>query len=301
MSADAISQDFAQVSDTWIHTQENLIPQQPWTARCCKLSNQGTQSLVEHWNREGVPFTRKFGTNPDFNLNLIIMGGIHMEQHTHPPQPRGMSWQGHPRPPYMWSKVCHVEGGTNSSQDWAHPTNSGADCTTDTLHLCLQGCTLFSRALEIGGQGIWSRINHLQEWANTGGTRYRLERSIGVSHRPLVVGIGRLQRWQTLHPTVTNCSGTVVIVRLDRSLPLVVIVQSVDVYPQFLPLGNSFHDGGTWDPVFCGLQGWPDVIYENSLMRHGTIPQPLIFTEICEQLLENALQTDSHSWQQQRT
>ena len=99
-SADAISQDFAQVSDAWIHTQENLIPWQPWTARCCKSSNQGTQSSVEHWNREGVPFMRKFGTNPDSDLNLIIMGGIHVEQRTHPPQPCGMSWQGHPRPPY---------------------------------------------------------------------------------------------------------------------------------------------------------------------------------------------------------
>ena len=93
-SADAISPDFAQVSDTRIHTLDRPVPLQLGTVGSRASINYGVRTSVEFGNRKeeryyldvvnvdrydailGAPFMRKFGIRLDFKSNLIIVGDV---------------------------------------------------------------------------------------------------------------------------------------------------------------------------------------------------------------------------------
>jgi len=91
-SADTISPDFAQVSDTRIHTLERAVPLQLGTVGSRASINYGTWTSVELGDRLedryyldvvnidrydailGAPFMRRFGVRLDFETNSIIVG-----------------------------------------------------------------------------------------------------------------------------------------------------------------------------------------------------------------------------------
>jgi len=96
-SADAISPDFVQVSDTRIHTLDKPIPLQLGTVGSRASINYGTWTSVELGDRRedryyldivnidrydailGAPFMRKFGVHLDFGSNSIIVGDSTIE------------------------------------------------------------------------------------------------------------------------------------------------------------------------------------------------------------------------------
>ena len=91
-SADAISPDFAQVSNTRIHTLDKPIPLQLGTVRSRASINYGVRTSVEFGGKKeegyyldvvnidrydvilGAPFMRKFGIQLDFESNSITVG-----------------------------------------------------------------------------------------------------------------------------------------------------------------------------------------------------------------------------------
>ena len=91
-SADAISPDFAQVSDTRIHTLDKPIPLQLGTVGSRASINYGVRTSVEFGGKKeekyyldvvnidrydailGAPFMRKFGIQLDFGSNSIVVG-----------------------------------------------------------------------------------------------------------------------------------------------------------------------------------------------------------------------------------
>ena len=93
-SADVISPDFAQVSDTRIHTLGKPVPLQLGTVGSRALINYGVKTSVEFGSRKeeryyldmvnidrydailGAPFMRKFGIRLDFESNSIIVGDM---------------------------------------------------------------------------------------------------------------------------------------------------------------------------------------------------------------------------------
>lgn len=96
-SADTISPDFAQVSDTRIHTLEKPIPLQLGTVGSRASINYGTWTSVELGDRLvdryyldvvnidrydailGAPFMREFGVRLDFQANSIVVGETAIE------------------------------------------------------------------------------------------------------------------------------------------------------------------------------------------------------------------------------
>ena len=90
-SADAISPDFAQVSNTRIHTLDKPVPLQLGTVGSRALINYGVRTSVELTSRKeekyylnvvnidkydvilGAPFMRKFGIQLDFDSNSIVV------------------------------------------------------------------------------------------------------------------------------------------------------------------------------------------------------------------------------------
>ena len=96
-SADTISPDFAQVSDTRIHTLEKPIPLQLGTVGSRASINYGTWTSVEVGGQKeeryyldvvninrydailGAPFLRKFGVRLDFSSNSIFVGDTVVE------------------------------------------------------------------------------------------------------------------------------------------------------------------------------------------------------------------------------
>ena len=93
-SADAISPDFAQVSDTRIHTLDRPVPLQLGTVGSRASINYGVRTSVEFGSRKeekyyldvinidrydailGAPFMRRFGIRLDFESNSIIVGDM---------------------------------------------------------------------------------------------------------------------------------------------------------------------------------------------------------------------------------
>ena len=91
-SADVVSPDFAQVSDTRIHQLDNPVPLQLGTVGSRASINYGTRTPVEFGGKReekyyldvvnidrydailGAPFMRKFGVRLDFETNMIIVG-----------------------------------------------------------------------------------------------------------------------------------------------------------------------------------------------------------------------------------
>ncbi|KAF9780820.1 hypothetical protein BJ322DRAFT_1010812 [Thelephora terrestris] len=93
-STDAISPDFARVSNTRIHTLDKPVPLQLGTVGSRASINYGVKTLVEFGNRVeekyyldvvnidrydailGAPFMRRFGIRLDFESNLIIVSDM---------------------------------------------------------------------------------------------------------------------------------------------------------------------------------------------------------------------------------
>ena len=93
-SADAISPDFAQISDTRIHTLDKPVPLQLGTVGSRASINYGVKTSVGFGNRTeekyyldvvnidrydailGAPFMRRFGIHLDFESNSIIVGDM---------------------------------------------------------------------------------------------------------------------------------------------------------------------------------------------------------------------------------
>jgi hypothetical protein len=96
-SADAISPDFAQVSDARVHTLEKPVPLQLGTVGSRASINYGTRTSVELGGRRvdryyldvvnidrydailGAPFLREFGVRLDFQSNSVIVGDTVIE------------------------------------------------------------------------------------------------------------------------------------------------------------------------------------------------------------------------------
>ena len=96
-SADTISPDFAQVSNTRIHTLDRPVPLQLGTVGSRASINYGTRTSVELGGRRedryyldvvnidrydailGAPFMREFGVRLDFSSNSIIVGETAIE------------------------------------------------------------------------------------------------------------------------------------------------------------------------------------------------------------------------------
>ena len=93
-SADAISPDFAQVSNTRVYTLDKPVPLQLGTVGSRASINYGVRTSIELGGRKedkyyldvvnidrydailGAPFMRKFGIQLDFNSNSIAVGGM---------------------------------------------------------------------------------------------------------------------------------------------------------------------------------------------------------------------------------
>jgi hypothetical protein len=96
-SADAISPDFAQVSDARVHTLERPVPLQLGTVGSRASINYGTRTSVALGGRKvdryyldvvnidrydailGAPFMREFGVRLDFRSNSVIVGDAAIE------------------------------------------------------------------------------------------------------------------------------------------------------------------------------------------------------------------------------
>ena len=96
-SADTISPDFAQVSDTRIYTLDKPVPLQLGTVGSRASINYGTQTSVEIGGKKvekyyldvvnidrydailGAPFMREFGIRLDFTTNSIVVGETAVE------------------------------------------------------------------------------------------------------------------------------------------------------------------------------------------------------------------------------
>ena len=96
-SADAVSPDFAQVSDVRVHTLERPVPLQLGTVGSRASINYGTRTSVELGGKRvdryyldvvnidrydailGAPFMREFGVRLDFQSNSVIVGDTAIE------------------------------------------------------------------------------------------------------------------------------------------------------------------------------------------------------------------------------
>ena len=237
-SVDAISPNFAQASNTRVHTLDKPVPLQLGTIGNRASVDYGTWVPVELGDKKedryyldvtdidgydailGVPLMRKFGVRLDFDSNSLTVGGTMVEALL------------------LGEETVLIGGPLGELIDEACSDDRGGDL----CQISLGESTVQMAALSTVSEKAREQV-----------------------HRPVQQNRSASERGQTL--SSNNPPWT----------PMVAI-QPVGIRSRFFPLGIFFREGGTGGPLFSRPQDWPDEIYRNSpawprgLQHWGTYP-----------------------------
>jgi len=152
------------------------------------------------------------------------------------------------------------KGGVNPFTTRTSSISSSTDRAAEILQLCLQTQGLLTRALEVENMTLRDEVGHLwrraQDQAPPVGDQ---PNQYTLGQQPLAERID-LTGQHFLSGHTINGHGWPFTPHTGLLLPPTVVVQPVGIHPCFLPLGESFQEGGMGGLTFSRPQDWPDAI-----------------------------------------